>query len=427
MNPSEIEAYLTKKERDGLLYPQYQDFSLYNAVCTTLNFFGFDEKESLPLPRHFTKKTKKVVFFLIDGFGFSQYKKIALSYDFFKAVKVTGCLFPITTVFPSTTASALTTVATALTPQEHGLFEWNLYLPEIDEVVQTLPFAPLGKNAQAESLRERGIPGEVLFKINNTIFKRLKKKGVRSYVFRHASITGSTYSSLVSKDAQTIGYSHLSDLLGQLKALLENEKGPAFFYVYWADIDSQGHRFGPDSYEYNVESMLFFDALWKGLVQSMDKAHAADTVLLLTADHGQVPVDPQKTIYLSSDTHFQRFLAKSPRGKTILPWGSPRDIFIMCKKDVIRKAYAYLNCSYGDKAHILFVKEAIEKNLFGVKKPSTRFLERCGDIILLPKKNDTIWYEHIAGEFFNLRGHHGGLTKEEMLIPFCMAYLEDIV
>lgn len=423
MKYKSIETYLFKKERMGLLYPEYDGFSFYNAVHTILDLFGIQKrKEGLSVSDFSNRKVKKVILFLVDGFGYDQYAKYRKTYDLFDAFDKKGLSFPITSVFPSTTAASLTTLATGLTPQEHGLFEWNLYIPELDEIIQTLPFSPIGRTAIPESLQEEGVSADILIN-TECVSEILHKKGISFYVFSHYTIANSTYSSVASKGAIRITYNHLSDLITQLKKHLAQEKGSAFFYVYWGDIDSQGHRFGPQGNEYAIESMLFFDALWKGFIKTIKKENAKNTLILLTADHGQVAVDPRLTQYLNKDAVFMHFLKKSSKGKTIPPWGGPRDVFMSVRDTMKKKAYQYLVKTYGASVHILDVQKEIQKKLFGVGKPSNRFLKRCGDFLILPKGNGTIWYEHVKGELFDLYGHHGGLSINEMLIPFCMAEL----
>jgi len=61
-----------------------------------------------------------------------------------------------------------------------------------------------------------------------------------------------------------------------------------------------------------------------------------------------------------------------------------------------------------------------------IGKPKKEFFDRIGDILILPYKHNTIWYEHIKGKKLEFLGHHGGLSEEEMLIPFAIAKLSDL-
>jgi Uncharacterized proteins of the AP superfamily len=50
----------------------------------------------------------------------------------------------LTSVFPSTTASAVTTYLTGLAPQQHALTGWHMYFSELDAVAAVLPLRPRG-------------------------------------------------------------------------------------------------------------------------------------------------------------------------------------------------------------------------------------------------------------------------------------------
>jgi hypothetical protein len=52
-----------------------------------------------------------------------------------------------------------------------------------------------------------------------------------------------------------------------------------------------------------------------------------------------------------------------------------------------------------------------------------RFKSRVGNVLILPTHDQLIWFEHLKGKKFRLRGMHGGLRPDEMLIPFAVATL----
>ncbi|MEM5879056.1 MAG: hypothetical protein QXU74_01005 [Candidatus Aenigmatarchaeota archaeon] len=79
------------------------------------------------------------------------------------------------------------------------------------------------------------------------------------------------------------------------------------------------------------------------------------------------------------------------------------------------------------KAKVIKTKEAIEMELFGKGKPRKEFYDRAGNLLVLPYKNYTIWYEHIKGKKFDLLGHHGGLSRDEMLVPFAITKLSNLL
>jgi len=72
-------------------------------------------------------------------------------------------------------------------------------------------------------------------------------------------------------------------------------------------------------------------------------------------------------------------------------------------------------------------EEAQKNGLFGHGLLHKKFKSRIGDILILPCDNRTIWYRHPNEDTFNLFAMHGGLSSDEMLIPFATARLENIL
>ena len=427
-NVEDVLNYLKSKEKNGFLYPQYDGYSLYNIIST---IFDLLEIKNIKTPlsinlEKYKNKNNKIVFFLVDGFGFNQYKNLLDRIDFLKTLSIKGFVYPITSGFPSTTSASLTTIATGLTPQQHGLFEWNLYMEELSEIILTLPFSSLGRKTRTNSLLDKGARPELL--INKpTIYEALEKEKVQSYVFHHQVVSESVYSIVSTGNAKRISYRYLSDLINSLRKSITAEKGPAFFYVYWSGIDSQGHKFSPNSEEYFLEAKIFFDSLQKEFFAHFEKEKVKNTLFLMTSDHGQVSIDSKKTIYLNLDKKLFEAFNVGKNGEKILPWGSPRDVFLAIKDEKREETISYLKKTYGKYALILKTEDAVKARLFGDGSPNSEFLHRLGNIIVLPFHGNTIWYEHIKGELLEYKGHHGGLTEDEMLIPFAIAKFEDLI
>ena len=166
MSPQDLEKILDKDEQD-FVYPRYDGYSLYNVVPTIFKLFGLNsERKTLPekIWKKYISGNQKIVLFLTDGFGYNQAKEIKEQPVLLKKLFNSNSFFPITSVFPSTTAASLATLSTGLTPQEHGLFEWNLYFEEIDQIIQTLPFSHVGKQAKADELLNEGAVAKYAFR-----------------------------------------------------------------------------------------------------------------------------------------------------------------------------------------------------------------------------------------------------------------------
>ena len=53
-------------------------------------------------------------------------------------------------------------------------------------------------------------------------------------------------------------------------------------------------------------------------------------------------------------------------------------------------------------------------------------INRVGNLLILPYRNETISFEHFRDIQYNPLGHHGGLNEEEMLVPLAITGLNDL-
>ncbi len=399
-----------KQEKD-LIFPDYEKYCLSNVSPTIEKILGLKTKRPTI---QVTAKSEKVVLLLLDGFGFSQW---SFQHDLVEAFTKVGDIFPITTVFPSTTAAGVTAVHTGLTPQEHALFEWYMYFNEYDMIIATLPFVSEFDKKRFTKINPNP---KILFK-QETIYERLKREGIKSYIFVSEKIVKGAYSKLVHKGAIPVPYHNISDLFMHLKQkLILPEK--AYYFLYYPEIDSLSHQYGPLSESIDYEKNLVFTAL-KQFVEGLPANIAKNVTLIISADHGQIRTD-KRTVLLNKYHWFDKILKKSKQGRLIQPYGSMRDVFIQVKPEKLEETKERLGKL---DAEILDVKEAIKNGLFGLNKASKEFTERAGDIIILPRKNGMIWYKHSKAEDINFLGMHGGLTQDEMLIPLAVINLNELL
>lgn len=407
------------------LYPFYEKNCISNIPGTVLDLFDIHTKRKLPTDLSIeTENVNKIVLFVLDGFGYNQFIRYHKESKFLGNLAEKGNIFPLTSVFPSQTTNALTTLNTGLTPQEHGLFEYYLYLKEVDRIVSSLSFDPLGSKRRNE-LVDKGFDPKLLFN-GNTIQKKLRTQGVKTFVHIYTGYAYSNYATLLFDGSIVVTNLKSSDLIVNLRKTLEKEKGPAYFFVHLSNLDTISHEYGPKSYEYGAELSVISYLLNKELVQKIDNRTAKETLLLMTSDHGNVDILPQNTTYLNEFSDIVKNLQVGKSGKRIFPTGSARDVFLHVKEEKQTETLDLLEKKIGDKAKVVETKEAIKNGLFGLGNVSTEFYDRAGNCLILPYRNETIWFEHFKDRRLNLLGHHGGLNEEEMLVPLAITKLSDL-
>lgn len=406
------------------VYPDYKNRCFSNIPSTVLSLFGIKTSRPTLPPETYRPILKhqplKVILFLIDGLGFNAWQKYGKDYEAFRLIQQKGLVSPLTAVFPSTTASALTTIYSGLTPQEHGLFEWFVYFPEVGKIIATLPFSLPGEN-DPDSLLKHGFNPKILFS-GKTIFQTLKEANITSYSFLNQDYGKSSYSKLIGKGSNIIPYKNAQDLILKLTEAIKGFPRKAYFYVYWDGLDHAAHGFGPGSKEY-LNEMKRISTFITTLLRRLNQKGKENTILIITADHGEININPEKTIFLDKFKGIEELFETNPAGEPILPFGNPRDVFLHIKPKKLTEGIKFLQNKIGNKAKILKTREAIKMGLFGLGKPSKEFLARVGNLLILPYKNNTVWYQYPKVAYPNFLGHHGGLSEDEMLIPFAILNL----
>ncbi len=424
LNPSALK--IIPKGKTEIILPRYQDYCFANLPPTILKLFDCHHsnptlpQDAFPYPQ----KYQRLILILLDAFGFQNFKNQQSQFRFLTNKAIVS---PLTSVFPSTTAAALSTLHTGVLPKKHGLIEWHLYLPEVGQIITTLPFS-FSSSCQDELLKQGFSPKLLLNQ--KTIFQTLaQQKGVRSFTFVKRDYARSAYSKISQKGAKTIAYQGLTDLFVNLKNVFQHQakkSSPAYFYAYIDSLDSLGHQYGPQSEAYQEEVKRIAWSLKNIFLSNLSPKEKEKTLLIITADHGQIDIDPQKNFSLNHFLKLKKNLKTNPMGEKILATGGPRDLFLHLEKEKIPATLFYLQKKLGNTAFVYSLKTAEKMGFFGPGKTSKRFRQRAGDILILPRGKITFWLEKEKRKKPPKLGHHGGLSIEEMLIPLIAANLSHL-
>ncbi|HVI03849.1 MAG TPA: alkaline phosphatase family protein [Enhygromyxa sp.] len=426
-NAESLEIIIRERRHDGFVRPDYGRFSLAEVPTTLAAILGSSsDRPTLPAELwHKHAGVRRVLCLLVDGFGLDQFLDYRALLPTLQRIEHAGDVHALTSVFPSTTPAALTTMHTGLTPQEHGLPEWTVFFEEIDEIIETLPFRVLLTPGR-DTLLEAGGHPEMLYD-GSTIYEHLARAGVESSVFVFHEYAHSVYSRATQKGAHVTPYVNVLDLMQKLVEHLEIQRGPGYDFVYWGAIDSALHQFGPGSREHIAALRLFFEEASKELFERLSKAAAKDVLLVVLADHGHAKVDPSRVVYLNRYLELERYYSRRKSQDAIVPTGGPNDVFLFIDPARIPDTLRLLAERLGDRAVVLETADALQQGLFGLGVPTPQFRRRIGDVLILPRAGNHVWYEHRPNSPFEQLGCHGGLTDTEMLVPLAMCPLEALV
>jgi len=358
-----------------------------------------------------SKKYDAVVLFFVDAFGRRFFERFQDA-PFVKRIAKHGSIEKITSQFPSTTAAHVTTMHTGLNVGQSGVHEWYYYEPLVDRIIAPLLFSYAVGTKDRDTL-EKKVKPEALYP-KGTFYPALREMGVESFNYGVRDYTPSTYSKAVMQGSEILAFKTLSEALVNIGLRLEKQTKPAYIQLYFDRIDGLAHEYGPNApqVEAEIETFLlmmehYFDRVFGGKKRIL---------FLMTADHGMCEVDPQTTVYLNTDRDFagvERFIRSNKRGHLIVPAGSARDMFMYIKPGMEDEAKAFLAKRLEGKADVVKTETLIQEGYFGADV-SSRFLERAGNLVILPYRYESVWWyekDKFEQKFY---GHHGGLTPQEM-------------
>jgi predicted AlkP superfamily pyrophosphatase or phosphodiesterase len=421
LNTNSLNAVNGAKYSRRFIKPLYDTYC-FSALPQTIEFLLTGEGENaLPEDCFGSLPTKydKVILFLVDAFGWRFFQQYADIYPFLKRFLRHGAVSKMTSQFPSTTSAHVTCMHTGLNVGQSGIYEWNYYEPLVDEIIQPLLFTYAGEKKR-DSLKQSGIPTEAFFP-TQTLYQKLQTRGIPSYVFQSESYTPSTYSDIVYKGATVLSYQRLPEALSNLIQLVKTATTPKIYYfLYFDKIDAICHTYGPQSHLFQ-ETVDAFLRMMEELLYHKLSGKIGQTLLIVTADHGQVEVDPRRTFYLNKQgMNIEQFLQRNQRGKLLVPAGSARDMFLHVKEERIDEAVVLLQKRLFDIAEVYYTEQLVAQHFFGPAQPSREFLARVGNVVILPYQHETVWWFEEGKFDMHFKGHHGGLTTEEMEIPLLL-------
>ena len=272
-----------------------------------------------------------------------------------------------------------------------------------------------------------------------------------------AEFTPSPFNDAFTRGTVDVPYKGLARGLNALARLVTEAGGPAprLIHYYYGGVDRIAHRSGPGSPELRETVRRFFSELERRFFAALERARsggphgsrpqarvpgagtgaggradpgsepdaasgpAGRISVVLTADHGMMGHDPARTVYLNRVLpEVERWMDSGPGGRPKVPAGSPRDFFLHLREDRFDEAVAAIRAALADVAEVRPVRDLVATGYFGDAPPSRRFLDRVGNAVILPRPGRAVWW-YEEGRFESRHpGDHGGLSPEEMEIPF---------
>ncbi|WP_455212333.1 alkaline phosphatase family protein [Kaarinaea lacus] len=382
--------------------PNYHDGSIVNlmsAICGACDaaISPYDPHPALSMEE--LKDSKNIIVLLIDGLGYEYLKRYGADSTMAKYLKTS-----MTSVFPTTTSSAITTFATALAPMQHAVTGWFMHFKELGCVTAVLPFTPRATmqpfNAERVSISEV-LPLSAVF----THLNRL------SYVVNHKRIIDSNYSVLTTMGAERVEYYGLSDFFAQIINLAKMNDAKKYIHAYWADFDALCHVHGVDS---DIVHEHFKD-LDTEFTELLGFLQGTDSMVIVTADHGLIDSDNDTIVHLSNHPELEEML-------TLPLCGEPRAAYCYVKPNRTNAFETYVENQLAPHCELHRSEDLIRANYFGLGEPNPKLTQRIGDYTLIMKSNHVIKDCLMGEKPFTQIGVHGGLDDQELMVPLVVAH-----
>ncbi len=404
---------------DEFVYPAYQGGSILSLPAFICQALGIEPLGAPLLSPELAVvppgDIRRVILVLVDALALHRLQRWMAdgTAPVWQRLAQSGKLATLTSVVPSTTSTALTTLWTGKSPSEHGVVGYELWLKEYGVVGNMILHSPITFENDVGSLARAGFNPEQFLKLP-TLGSHLAARGVKCYALQHRSIIRSGLSQMFLKDVQVHGYLTPTELWVNLRHLVESSPTTRqYFWVYTGQIDHFSHYYHPDDERVASEFAEFSRGFEYSFLEQLSPALRRHTLVLLTADHGMLATQKSSLYDLRKHPELTRLLH-------ILPTGEHRLMYLFTRPGKAVEIRDYYEKTWPGQFTFLDPAEAVSKGLFGPGTPHPRLADRLGDLIAIARGEAYLWW---ADKENPLIGQHGGLSAEEMIVPLLSAVL----
>ncbi|MGO2139442.1 MAG: alkaline phosphatase family protein [Leucobacter sp.] len=298
----------------------------------------------------------------------------------------------ITTVTPSTTGAALTTLTTGRLPAEHGLVGYRIMHPVLGLL---------------SPLRDwEGIADPRGWQHSEPLFAEATRLGVRPRSYGRPAHASSGLTRAILTGSEYVGGDTTAERLAAARRDIDSGV-PTLAYVYVDELDRAGHKHGWESGE------------WLRRLEQLDEALAdfmlglpAGTGVIVTADHGMVDVAPHQQIVFDLDApEFADVVAVG---------GEPRfRTFFLAEGADVGTFAASLQEREGKRAWVTTRDEVFDSGVLG-STVTAGVRERMGQVIIAARAQCAYYTTADDPLSLDMVGQHGSWTDEERGIPLLL-------
>ena len=374
-----------------LSYPDYTRCPV-NVISSIMKFYRVGSAyPTLPeLDKELDKFYKNVVLVVLDGMGTAMMEKNLPSSNFLRKYQVDN----LTSVFPSTTAAAMTSYYTGVSPNEHAWLGWSLFLKEFCRTVDVFTNLDSYTKTPISTLNAANflMPYE-------TIYQEIKDSIIGNVQPFTIAQRGVNISEKGNIHKVVYKFDEACEIIKRICSLNHN----TFTFLQWNSPDDVAHQEGCYS-ERTAERLRAISSHLAELCRTVK-----DTIVIITSDHGLVDISEE--IKINQIPEIASCLV-------LPPFVESRAAACYVKYDRKTDFEKAVHSFLGNDFILLSRNDVLSKGLLGNGTTHAKTADFLGDYMICGIGDKTIKYQtlhtkpkpHHAAD-------HGGLTDEEMIVP----------
>lgn len=382
----------------GNYAPDYDGRSTVNLLSSLVRARGgrspHAELEGLPSSELASADT--ILYLVLDGLGSHQLRR-HLARGRGRAFFAQHPFRDISTVFPATTAAAVTTFDTGASPTEHGILSWYLHLPDLGCVSTVLrtttrigtPLVPDDFDLQA------------YYQVPSYVKTVTAHRGLLSF----GDIPNVPFGRVGTTWDDRHSYNDLAGLV-ETTTKFARAEGNRFAYVYWPRYDGLCHELGCLHEDIDTH----FDEIDAALAELTRQLRGTNTILCVLADHGLIDVERPRCIDLAEIPGLMDCLA-------VAPAGDQRQLSCFVRPARVQEFLSIVERELGEACVCVPGEELIDAGVFGPGVPHPALRQRLGDYVLLCNDGYALIHTPPGFEPMYMPGSHGGMSAPEIQIP----------
>ncbi|MCF7920263.1 MAG: alkaline phosphatase family protein [Candidatus Cloacimonetes bacterium] len=378
------------------MYPDYKNsiVNLMGTLSRTMKTKPLYEPLA-GLDADYLAEKETIIMLNIDAMGFELVQELGKGTILGDNVK-----FEMTSIFPTTTATATVAYQTGMAALNHGLTGWFVNLKEVGTSSTILLYAPRFSRLDYQ---QQNIDVSRILNCGN-IYENWSRD---CYGVTNKSIIETPVTQYLSGKSVLYGHKDLKGFARNiLKAAHKKSANGKYIYGYWSFLDHLEHKTGPDS----SETAAHFQEICATIEYLQQKLHKKNYVMLISTDHGMIKVTPEREMSVDKFPELPPMLN--------LPFsGEPRVPYCYVKPEYKDRFEQYVQNEMSEYCELFSRQEVIDKGWYGLGEENPRFRDRIGDYILLMKENYVLKDQVFGEKGVTFKGYHGGMSSAEMRIP----------